>query len=425
MTNINESHLAKIMSRVAQIGASDSDSDEVKLQKTVSNFSLIFGAIPVQTFLGITYLAFDESLTASILFGSSVITCFLLLLHGRHKISYDLYKFITLTTAYISPFFSTLLLGGIVESSFVIIWGLVGPMFALVLYTPKQAVIWFFAFCTLVIICVVAQPYLNLHNNIPLTWQTIIAAFNAINIGGMVFGALTLFVLQKEVAFRLLNLEKGKSESLLLNILPKDIADFLKNEPKVFADQYEQTSILFADVVDFTTLSSGMRPIELVEILNQVFSHFDDLVDKYGLEKIKTIGDCYMVASGIPRSRTDHAQAIASLALDMLHYVEKNQVGGKAISLRIGINSGPVVAGVIGRKKFIYDLWGDAVNVASRMESSGKAGAIQITKSTYDLIKEDFVCEPQAKVNVKGKGETEVWHLKGSRITATTLSSIR
>ncbi len=420
-----KNRLRNAMAALARIGLSDADSDEVRMQKTISNFSMVLGAIPVQLFLGVVYLGFNEHLTASILFGSAAASIVLLFFHRSRVINYDLYKFITLATAYISPFFSTLILGGIVQSSFVIMWGLVGPMFALVLYKPRQAAYWFLFFCILAVVCVLAQPYLRPENNIPLQWQVILAAFNAINIAGMVFGALLFFVLQRDAAFQLLNIEKGKSESLLLNILPKDIADFLKNEPKVFADQYEETSILFADVVDFTTLSSEMKPIELVEILNQVFSHFDDLVDKYGLEKIKTIGDCYMVASGIPRSRRDHAHAIASLALEMQHYVEKNQVGGHHLSFRIGINSGPVVAGVIGRKKFIYDLWGDAVNVASRMESSGQAGVIQITRNTYELIKNDFICENHAKVHVKGKGETEVWHLIGAKVAVPSLNSAR
>jgi adenylate cyclase len=148
-------------------------------------------------------------------------------------------------------------------------------------------------------------------------------------------------------------------------------------------------------------------------LLNEIFSYFDDLVEKYDVEKIKTIGDCYMVASGVPRPRRDHAQVLARLALDMREYVNRQSFGGYKISLRIGINSGPVVAGVIGRKKFIYDLWGDAVNTASRMESHGSLGTIQITRATYELIKGDFVCEPRGTVYVKGKGEMEAWQIHG------------
>jgi class 3 adenylate cyclase/CHASE3 domain sensor protein len=212
-----------------------------------------------------------------------------------------------------------------------------------------------------------------------------------------------------------LRLEQEKSENLLLNILPKDIAELLKKKPDSIAEQYGEASILFADVVNFTPMSSQMKPIELVELLNQVFSQFDDLVEKYDLEKIKTIGDCYMVASGVPRSRQDHAQAITCLALDMQEIVRKSDYFGRKLIFRIGINSGPVVAGVIGRKKFIYDLWGDAVNTASRMESNGTGGLVQITKETYDLIHDDFVCEPRGVIHVKGKGELPVWFVHGRK----------
>jgi len=155
-----------------------------------------------------------------------------------------------------------------------------------------------------------------------------------------------------------------------------------------------------------------MTPTALVELLNKVFSYFDLLVEKYGLEKIKTIGDCYMVASGVPRPRDDHAQVLIAMALEMRDYVSEHQFSGRQLTFRIGVNSGPVVAGVIGRKKFIYDLWGDAVNTASRMESHGQGGFIQITRATYELVKDDFVCESHGIMNVKGKGEGNVMNRK-------------
>ncbi len=221
---------------------------------------------------------------------------------------------------------------------------------------------------------------------------------------------------QRDLAFRLLRGEQEKAENLLLNILPKDIATILKNENRVIADHFEGASILFADVVNFTPLSMTMTPVELVELLNEVFSHFDTLVEQYGLEKIKTIGDCYMVASGVPRPRADHAHAIVRMALAMRDYINQHEFRGRRLAFRMGINSGPVVAGVIGRKKFIYDLWGDAVNTASRMESHGAGGLIQVTRETYELIQDDFVCEPRGVVNVKGKGEMEVWQVIGRKL---------
>jgi len=158
-----------------------------------------------------------------------------------------------------------------------------------------------------------------------------------------------------------------------------------------------------------------MTPVELVELLNDVFCHFDVLVEKYGLEKIKTIGDCYMVAAGVPRSRPDHAHILTRMAIEVRDHFAHNQFRGKHLAFRIGINSGPVVAGVIGNMKFAYDLWGDAVNTASRMESHGVPGQIQITRATYELIKDEFLCEPRGPVSVKGKGEMEVWQVQGAR----------
>lgn len=410
-----------LMSRIAAIGVATDDDDEMRIQKAISNVSLLFGAIPVQLFQAVVYWYFDEMSTAATLSASTVFTAALVILHGLHKLNYRFFKFVTLASAYISPFFSTLLLGGIVQSSFVIMWGLVGPMFALAVYKPKQAAYWFLLFCMLVVVSVMLQPYLRTENNVPFIGKTIIAAFNTINIAGMVFGAMLFLVLQRNTAYDSVHIEKGKAEDLLLNILPKEIVELLKNEPKVFADHYDEASILFADAVDFTSLSAGLKPMELVEILNEVFSYFDDLVDKYDLEKIKTIGDCYMVVSGIPRARKDHAKVLASMAIEMQTYIEKHQFAGKTLKFRIGINSGPVIAGIIGRKKFIYDLWGEAVNLASRMESQGKSGEIQITRSTFELIDEDFICEPMGSVNIKGKGDMDVWHLKATKIASIQL----
>ncbi len=214
------------------------------------------------------------------------------------------------------------------------------------------------------------------------------------------------------------NLEERRKlgDALLLNILPDVIAEKLKYSPtQVIAEDHANASILFADIVEFTPLSANLMPSAVVDLLNSIFSYFDSLTDKYGVEKIKTIGDCYMVAAGVPTEQADHAQILTRLALEMRDYVTTHDFQGKRISLRIGINSGSVVAGVIGHKKFSYDMWGDAVNTASRMESHGRANAIQVTGNTYELIKDDFLCQPQGCIDVKGKGLMEVWHVMAAR----------
>ena len=211
-----------------------------------------------------------------------------------------------------------------------------------------------------------------------------------------------------------LRIEQEKSELLLLNILPKPIADRLKQNPQSIADSFADVTVLFADLVNFTRLSEQISPTELVEMLNRIFSAFDVLAEKHGLEKIKTIGDSYMVVGGLPMVRPDHAEAIAEMALDMISEIVRfNAEFNEAFNIRIGINTGPVVAGVIGIKKFIYDLWGDAVNTASRMESHGVPGRIQVTEATYKRLQNQYVFEERGVISVKGKGEMMTYFLRG------------
>ena len=200
--------------------------------------------------------------------------------------------------------------------------------------------------------------------------------------------------------------EQDKSERLILNILPKEIAERLKNKEEIIAESFESASVLFADIVSFTTMSSKLKAEEVVSLLNEIFLLFDVLIERHGCEKIKTIGDAYMAVAGVPVRDEDHAHKIAALGINMLHEVSNfNNTRDVKISIRIGINSGPVVAGVIGRKKFLYDLWGDTVNTASRMESYGVPDKIQITESTRMLIYKDYTIEPREEIDVKGKGK--------------------
>jgi class 3 adenylate cyclase len=199
----------------------------------------------------------------------------------------------------------------------------------------------------------------------------------------------------------------------LRNILPDPVVERLKRENRMIADEFAAASILFADVAGFTPMSARLKPEQVVEMLNDVFTGFDGLVAECGLEKIKTIGDAYMVAAGVPVARDDHAIAICDLALAMQEHLESREFGGRRLEMRIGIASGPVMAGIIGTQKFSYDLWGDTVNVASRMESAGVPGRIQVTDDTRRLVEEHFECEERGLVDVKGKGELRTWFLNG------------
>jgi len=211
-----------------------------------------------------------------------------------------------------------------------------------------------------------------------------------------------------------LEIAQGKSEKLLLNILPQSIADRLKQQSSTIADSFSEVTVLFADIVGFTELSARISPIELVKLLNQIFSMFDELAEKHQLEKIKTIGDAYLVVAGLPNHRVDHTEAIANMALDMQAVVDRfNQLTGQSFRIRIGISTGPVVAGVIGVKKFAYDLWGDTVNTASRMESHGIAGQIQVCELTYKRLKNEYSLTERGAIAVKGKGQMNTYLLEG------------
>lgn len=210
--------------------------------------------------------------------------------------------------------------------------------------------------------------------------------------------------------------EKQRTENLLLNILPASIAERLKRGPEAIADGFPEVTVLFSDLVGFTPLSETVSPQALVKLLNDLFSAFDDLSQRYGLEKIKTIGDAYMVAGGLPDYRADHATAVADMALEMQHVVtDFNAQEQLMLQMRIGLNTGPVVAGVIGKTKFIYDLWGDTVNTAARMESSGKPGEIQVSASTYALLCDSHDLTFRGLIDVKGKGQMETYFLHGRK----------
>jgi adenylate cyclase len=210
--------------------------------------------------------------------------------------------------------------------------------------------------------------------------------------------------------------EQEKSEKLLLNILPEAIAQQLKQDQRTIAESFTEVTVLFADIVGFTRLSANIPATELVTLLNQIFSTFDALAEQHGLEKIKTIGDAYMVVGGLPIQRPDHAEAIAQMALDMQEAIAQfSTQQSQPFKMRIGINTGPVIAGVIGTKKFIYDLWGDTVNVASRMESQGIPGQIQVTSTAYDRLCHDFLLEKRGEIEIKGRGVMTTYLLRKNK----------
>lgn len=410
---MSNTFLKKLTHSMMTIGADPCDSDECRVQKTLLVLSSLMMA-SLAVIWGLVYLAFGEYIAGAIPLSYSFLS-FLSIYWFSRTHQYQFFRSSQLLLPLLLPFFLMIALGGFVNSSGVILWSLSSPLGAFVFMERRQANGWFLAYIALVILGALLDPYIL---RVTLLPPVVRIMFFVMNIGAtstVVFILLQYFVSQKDTTLNLLEVERSKSDHLLLNILPKQVADILKNESRTIADQYDQVSVLFADIVNFTPMSALMTPVELVELLNDVFSYFDMLVEKYQLEKIKTIGDCYMVAAGIPQSRPDHAHILVQMALEAQDYFARQQFHGRCFMFRIGINSGPVVAGVIGRMKFAYDLWGDAVNTASRMESHGIAGEIQITQNTYELIKDDFVCAPLGMINVKGKGLMDVWQVKGRK----------
>ncbi|MFI5399199.1 MAG: adenylate/guanylate cyclase domain-containing protein [Candidatus Binatia bacterium] len=410
--NIGEAHtpavkvIGRVVSLFAQIGSGPADSDELRLRKAL----LVSGVcmfIVAGASWGVMYFLAGEPHAGAIPFSYAVISAASLAAFARSA-RYLPFAYSQLAMILFLPFFLMVSLGGFIASSGVVLWSLICPLGALLFLGPRQAPWWFGAYVGLVVLSGFLQPYMRTGNVLPPLMVTVLFVLNIDAVSTIVFVLLLYFV-------RATFTERERANALLLNVLPHEIVSTLKASPRTIANQFASASILFADVVNFTPLSASMPPAELVELLNELFTHFDVLVDRYGMEKIKTIGDCYMVAAGVPRPQTNHAEALIRLALDIQNAVISRTFRGRQLALRIGIDSGPVVAGVIGRRKFIYDLWGDAVNTASRMESHGTPGTIQVTRATYELIKHAFDCTPRGLIAVKGKGEMEVWWVVGPR----------
>jgi len=255
-----------------------------------------------------------------------------------------------------------------------------------------------------------------LSNNLYLLGANVVGMFAAYH--------MELYTRRDFLQRRRLEEEEARSERLLLNVLPPSIAERLKHSPSLIADRFASVTILFTDIVHFTELSSRTSAEELVALLNEVFSRFDELVEKHGLEKIKTIGDAYMAGAGVPTVRDDNAEAVADFALDMLEAVAKlNASRAEPLRLRVGMHTGPVVAGVIGTKKFSYDLWGDTVNTASRMESHGLPDAIQVSRATYEQLRDKYELRRRGPIEVKGKGEMVTYMLIGRKNGSTGMAA--
>jgi len=403
-----------LTTRLAFIGADPHDDEDLRARKALLVLISVL-ILPISVLWGALYLAFGSPVGVVPLVYFGVLLGAIAVFSRTRDFPWLLR--VSQVAILLAPTMSMIPLGGFLAAGGVGLWGILAPLGALVFSDVRSAARWYVAYVVVFLGSGLAGEIIGPIWPPPPDWFTSTMLALNIAVGGtMVFTLLALFASQRAEALAALRLEQAKAENLLLNILPRSIADQLKDENRPIADQIGSASILFADVAEFTPWAERLTPAEVVGYLDHLFSHFDELAERYELEKIKTIGDCYMVAAGVPTPRPDHARALALMALDMLEVMHSaDEVGHLGLELRVGINSGPVVAGVIGRKRFLYDLWGDAVNTASRMESHGTPGRIQITRATYELLADEFECEPRGPIAVKGKGEIEAWYLVGPR----------
>lgn len=398
--------LASRVRAILAIGCLPTDSDEERVTKEV--FVVItVGAAIAGVVWALMYLALGRPLSAVVPLVISLASVPILARFASTKrLGFLPVPFFGL--GILLPLLLQLSLGGYVRGSAVVMWAFMAPLFALIIRPARETWTWLAAFFgALITAALLDSTAMNAVKPLPNPAVLVLFALNIAGIGSLTFAALSYFRGQRDAAER-------RSQELLLNVLPEPIAARLKRGEEPIADQYDDLSVLFADLAGFTVRSAHETPAATVAILNEAFSVFDDLVRRYGLEKIRTIGDSYMVAAGAPIARSDHLQAICGMALDLQDAVEAlNRQKGWDLSFRIGINCGPAVAGIVGRQKFHYDLWGDTVNVASRMESHGLPDRIQVTEAVYERMKSDFVFERRGFIEVKGKGSTLTYLLVG------------
>jgi adenylate cyclase len=398
--------LPRSVRRLVEIGESPSDSEELRVRKAVLVLSTaLMGGLALIWVA--TYAWLGLWVSAAIPFAYQVASAVSLATFAR-TLGYARFRDSQLAMSLLLPFALQWSLGGFESASAVCLWGFTSPLGALLVAGARPAARWFAAFVVLVVASAAIDS--TLAAGAPAIPEGLVIAFFALNVLGVAttaYALLRYFVRERERAH-------AESERLLLNVLPAPVARRLKAHDGIIADDCADVTVLFADIVDFTPLAERLSATEVVALLDRVFAAWDALVAEHGLEKIKTIGDAYMVAGGVPLPRADHTEAIAELALAMGPRVASS--AGAALEVRMGIDTGPVVAGVIGRAKFIYDLWGDTVNTASRMESHALPGTIQVTERAYERLRDRFELHPRGVVDIKGKGPMDCYLLTGPRL---------
>jgi class 3 adenylate cyclase len=405
--------MVRVLDRLAEIGARPDDSHDERLRRG----TLIFASVLISILSIVwvtTYLVYGHPLSAAIPAIYQVATVAGLVVLARTR-DFKIFRTTQFALFLSLPALLQASLGGFIASSAVDLWGLFTPLAAVALVSRRASVRWLAAYLVVLVVLALLDPFLSKHTvALPAGFVTTFFVLNVMGTTVSAYLMLRYFVEQRARVHAALEVEQERSERLLLNVLPQPIAQRLKANTGVIAEHYDSVSVLFADLVDFTTQSSLMAADELVVLLDRIFSAFDRLADAEDLEKIKTIGDAYMLTGGLPVPRPDHIKAVARTAIAMQREIAAiaESTGQRWLALRIGIDSGPVVAGVIGRRKFIYDLWGDTVNMASRMESHGLPGQIQVTaRAAAQLATAGFATRPRGTIDIKGKGPMETFLL--------------
>lgn len=418
------SHLRTFVARLRNAGIEPGDPGELRAKKSIMVFAMgMMTAAPM--FWLALYWLLGLQLSATLPFAFQLISVATLLIYALTG-AFGFFQYTQLGLFLFFPFIAQLSIGNFISASGAVLWGIMAPVVAVPVLGPRESIPWFVAQVAMLAICgfidfqlagaVAATP------RVPASISTIFFSLNFIAISSISYFLLRYAAQQKEAyqaeleqAHHLLQAEQEKSERLLLNILPRPVAQRLKNEDGTVADGFADVTVMFADIVNFTGLAEGMAPGRIFTMLNKIFSAFDALADKHGLEKIKTIGDAYMVAGGLNTGDdTDYTARIADMALDMRELLaHDDSINELRLELRIGIGTGPIVAGVVGTKKFIYDLWGDTVNMASRITSEGVPGMIQTDAATHRRLTGRFDFHPPQTVYLKSKGETVVYRLIG------------
>jgi adenylate cyclase len=393
--------------RLASIGVRLGDDAGIVVQKQIVTLAAASVTV-LSTGWVLAYLALGVPQAAAIPLAYQVISLVSLIAFARTG-RFGAFATSQLWLMLLLPFLLQLTLGGFENGSVVCLWSLMTVFGAVYVLGPRRAIPWFLAFLVLVVVSGAVDPLVAA--GAPAIPPAVRVAFFVLNVGAVASTTYLLlqhFVRQRDAAM-------AASERLLLNVLPRPIAERLKRETGVIAQAHDDVTVLFADVVDFTPFVARSSPDRLIALLERLFSGFDRLAERHRVEKIKTVGDAYMAAGGAPNELPDHTSAVAELALDMLDEANVCTREGWPVRLRIGIDRGAVVAGVIGRHRFIYDLWGDPVNTAARMESTGVPDRIQVTEAVVQALRDRYDFEARPPIEVKGKGTMATWFLIGRR----------